>query len=69
MAGVFDPRWQKASCSGSSNACVEMRTVNGLVELRESDDPYVIVQAAPAAFAGLLGVIKVGGLDHVGATA
>ncbi|MCX4687710.1 DUF397 domain-containing protein [Kitasatospora purpeofusca] len=58
------PIWQKSSYSGSSNACVEVRVVDGLVQLRESDDPGAVLGADPVAFASLLESIKAGGFDQ-----
>ncbi|MGW2542656.1 DUF397 domain-containing protein [Kitasatospora sp. NPDC001574] len=58
------PIWQKSSYSGSSNACVEVRTVGGLIEVRESDDGDVILRTTAATFADLLRTIKAGELDH-----
>ncbi|MGV9268445.1 DUF397 domain-containing protein [Kitasatospora sp. NPDC003701] len=59
------PAWQKSSYSGSSNACVEVRTVDGLVELRESDDGDIIVRTTPTKFATFLQGIKAGEFDHL----
>ncbi|WP_406090440.1 DUF397 domain-containing protein [Kitasatospora purpeofusca] len=56
--------WQKSSYSGASSDCVEVRTSEGLVELRESDDPGVIVRTGPPAFTDLVQAIKAGELDH-----
>ncbi|GGV17662.1 hypothetical protein GCM10010495_35230 [Kitasatospora herbaricolor] len=55
--------WQKASHSGASDNCVEVRTVDGLVELRESDDGEVIVRTTPAKFAKFLLGVKAGEFD------
>ncbi|MER6401789.1 DUF397 domain-containing protein [Kitasatospora sp. NPDC001603] len=57
--------WQKASYSGSSNACVEVRTVDGLVEIRESDDGEIIVRTTPLKFAKFLQGVKAGEFDHL----
>ncbi|WP_406092507.1 DUF397 domain-containing protein [Kitasatospora purpeofusca] len=59
-----DINWQKSSFSGSGNDCVEVRSMKGLVELRESDDGDTIVLTGAAAFTGLLHAIKAGELDH-----
>ncbi|WP_405360676.1 DUF397 domain-containing protein [Kitasatospora sp. NBC_00085] len=59
-------RWQKSSYCGASNECVEVRTVDGLVELRESDDGGVIVHTTPAKFARFLEGVKAGEFDHHG---
>ncbi|WP_406112381.1 DUF397 domain-containing protein [Kitasatospora purpeofusca] len=56
--------WQKSSFSGSGNDCVEVRSTNGLIELRESDDGDIILCAASADFAEFLYTIRVGELDR-----
>ncbi|MFD9064222.1 DUF397 domain-containing protein [Kitasatospora purpeofusca] len=56
--------WQKSSFSSSSDNCVEVRTVDGLIEVRESDDGELILHTAAATFAELLHAIKAGELDH-----
>ncbi|MER5350820.1 DUF397 domain-containing protein [Kitasatospora sp. NPDC002551] len=59
------PIWQKSSYSGSSNACIEVRTADRCtVEIRESDDGHVVLRADLETFAGLLNAIKAGELDH-----
>ncbi|KJY26018.1 DUF397 domain-containing protein [Streptomyces sp. NRRL S-495] len=61
---MLSHHWQKSSYSGSSNACVEVRVMGGLVELRDSDDGAVVIRTAPAVLVDLLHAIKVGDLDH-----
>ncbi|MEU8923127.1 DUF397 domain-containing protein [Kitasatospora sp. NPDC048545] len=61
---MSSPEWQKSSYSGSSNACVEVRTSDGLIELRESDEGDVIVRTSPAKFAAFLRGAKAGEFDH-----
>ncbi|WP_078879930.1 DUF397 domain-containing protein [Kitasatospora purpeofusca] len=56
--------WQKSSRSGSHDDCVEVRTSDALIELRESDDGETILRTTPAAAAALLRAIKSGELDH-----
>ncbi|KOV10389.1 hypothetical protein ADK60_37880 [Streptomyces sp. XY431] len=56
--------WQKSSFSSSGELCVEVRTMDGLVELRESDDGELILHTTGATFAELLHAIKAGELDH-----
>ncbi|MEV7185582.1 DUF397 domain-containing protein [Kitasatospora sp. NPDC093102] len=56
--------WQKSSFSSSSDECVEVRIVSGLVELRESDDGEVIVRTTPAKFARFLRAAKASEFDH-----
>ncbi|MFD9060318.1 DUF397 domain-containing protein [Kitasatospora purpeofusca] len=57
-------RWQKTSYSAAHDDCVEIRTGNQLVEIRESDDGETILRTTPAAAAALLRAIKSGELDH-----
>ncbi|MEV7187341.1 DUF397 domain-containing protein [Kitasatospora sp. NPDC093102] len=59
-----DPAWQKSSYSASSNECVEVRTVDGAVELRESDEAHLILRTTPTTLATLLHGIKAGEFDH-----
>ncbi|MFF7458998.1 DUF397 domain-containing protein [Kitasatospora sp. NPDC008115] len=60
---MSDAEWQKSSYSASNNECVEARAGVGAIELRESDDPSVILHTPPAVFAALLGSIKAGEFD------
>ncbi|MFD4911510.1 DUF397 domain-containing protein [Kitasatospora purpeofusca] len=59
-----DAIWQKSSYSAANNECIEVRVGVGAVELRESDDPSVLVRTAPTAFVDLLDSIKAGDLDR-----
>ncbi|MER8105081.1 DUF397 domain-containing protein [Kitasatospora sp. NPDC094016] len=56
--------WQKSSFSGSGGDCVEVRTANGTVELRESDQGHLIIPTTPAHFAAFLQAAKAGEFDH-----
>ncbi|MFF4381083.1 DUF397 domain-containing protein [Kitasatospora sp. NPDC001547] len=56
--------WQKSSYSGATNECVEVRTVAGAVELRESDEAHLILRTTPTALAALLSGVKSGEFDH-----
>ncbi|MFD7453230.1 DUF397 domain-containing protein [Kitasatospora sp. NPDC059827] len=55
--------WQKSSFSEANNNCVEVRALDGAVELRESDDGEVIVRTTPAKFAVFLQGAKAGEFD------
>ncbi|TQF02641.1 DUF397 domain-containing protein [Kitasatospora acidiphila] len=57
-------QWQKSSYSANNNDCVEVRTVDGLVEVRESDTGDIIVRTTPVKFAKFLQGIKAGEFDH-----
>ncbi|MDH6119586.1 DUF397 domain-containing protein [Kitasatospora sp. GAS204B] len=56
--------WQKSSYSAANNQCVEVRTADDLVELRESDEGDVIVRTTPTKFAKFLQGVKDGEFDH-----
>ncbi|MEV7211998.1 DUF397 domain-containing protein [Kitasatospora cineracea] len=58
--------WQKSSFSGSSNECVEVRTMDGMVEVRESDTGEVVVRTTPRKFALFLEGVRAGEFDHHG---
>ncbi|MEU6969774.1 DUF397 domain-containing protein [Kitasatospora aureofaciens] len=57
-------QWQKSSFSAANNECVEVRTEDGAIELRESDEGHRILRTTPAALAALLHGIKAGEFDH-----
>ncbi|MFF2039833.1 DUF397 domain-containing protein [Kitasatospora sp. NPDC058170] len=61
---MSDTIWQKSSFSGSGGDCIEVRTANSLVELRESDDDDIIVRTTPIRFAAFLRGAKAGEFDH-----
>nr|BFD89544.1 hypothetical protein KitaXyl93_09040 [Kitasatospora sp. Xyl93] len=56
--------WLKSSYSAANDNCVEVRTLNGSVEIRESDDADVIVRTASVSFATFLDAAKAGEFDH-----
>ncbi|MFI9364801.1 DUF397 domain-containing protein [Kitasatospora sp. NPDC053057] len=57
--------WQKSSYSASSDNCVEVRSINGSLEVRESDDADVIVRTTRLNFADFLQGAKAGEFDHL----
>ncbi|MET8543802.1 DUF397 domain-containing protein [Kitasatospora sp. NPDC004799] len=57
--------WQKSSFSGSNADCVEVRTIDGVIELRESDEGDVIVRTNSPKFAALLQGAKAGEFDDL----
>ncbi|MFJ2575439.1 DUF397 domain-containing protein [Kitasatospora aureofaciens] len=63
---MASPEWQRSSYSGANNDCIEVRAVDGLVELRESDDGEVIVRTTPGKFARFIQGVKAGEFDHHG---
>ncbi|MER5355040.1 DUF397 domain-containing protein [Kitasatospora sp. NPDC002551] len=56
--------WQKSSYSGASNECIEVRTADSLVELRESDSGGIIIRTMPHKFVKFLQGVKNGEFDH-----
>ncbi len=63
---MTDVEWQRSTYTANSNNCIEVRTVDGLVELRESDDGDIIVRTTPIKFAKFLQGIRAGEFDHHG---
>ncbi|MEV8323077.1 DUF397 domain-containing protein [Kitasatospora sp. NPDC056731] len=61
--------WQKSSYSGASDNCVEVRSIDGLIEVRESDEADVIVHTTHPKFANFLQGAKAGEFDHLIANA
>ncbi|MFD4656201.1 DUF397 domain-containing protein [Kitasatospora sp. NPDC058444] len=61
---MTDTEWQKSSFSGNVENCVEVRTVAGAVELRESDEGHLILRTNPTTLADLLHALKTGEFDH-----
>ncbi|MET8540846.1 DUF397 domain-containing protein [Kitasatospora sp. NPDC004799] len=57
--------WQKSSFSEGSSNCVEVRALEGTIELRESDEGDVIVRSTHLKFATFLQGAKAGEFDHL----
>ncbi|MFF2081015.1 DUF397 domain-containing protein [Kitasatospora sp. NPDC058162] len=57
--------WQKSSYSGASDNCVEVRSIDGLLEVRESDQGDVIVRTTRRSLADFLQSAKAGEFDHL----
>ncbi|WP_405018188.1 DUF397 domain-containing protein [Kitasatospora sp. NBC_00070] len=59
--------WQRSTDTGNSNECVEARFGNdGSVEVRESDDPDIVIRTTPRKWAKFLLGAKRGEFDHLG---
>ncbi|MFF2656849.1 DUF397 domain-containing protein [Kitasatospora sp. NPDC058032] len=61
-------RWQKSSFSGSNEggSCVELAAgAGGLLQLRESDDPGIILVVDVEQFGSFLLAAKAGAFDHL----
>ena len=62
------PSWRKSSfSSGQASAeCVEVAAEpQGLILLRESDDPAVVIATDPARWAAFVRGVKQGDFDHL----
>ncbi|MFE7588706.1 DUF397 domain-containing protein [Kitasatospora sp. NPDC057512] len=60
--------WQKSSYSASSDNCVEVRSVDGLIEVRESDEGDVIVRTTRLNLTAFLQGAKAGEFDRLTVT-
>ncbi|MBQ0983014.1 DUF397 domain-containing protein [Streptomyces sp. F63] len=62
----MDIRWRKSSFSEDSDGnCLELARCGGEVLLRESDEPLVIIKAAPQAVRALLLGARAGEFDRL----
>jgi hypothetical protein len=64
---MAQPKWQKSSfSSGDGNSeCLEVsRGEDGLVRIRESDEPDVVAVTTPAKWNAFIKGIKAGEFDH-----
>ncbi|MFH8379920.1 DUF397 domain-containing protein [Kitasatospora sp. NPDC018058] len=57
--------WQKSSYSAANSECVEVRGIDEVIELRESDEGDVIVRTTSLKFASFLRGAKAGEFDHL----
>ncbi|MFJ8476136.1 DUF397 domain-containing protein [Kitasatospora sp. NPDC094011] len=57
--------WQKSRYSAANDNCIEVRSSDRKVELRESDDGEVIVRTTPTEFTTFLQGAKAGEFDHL----
>ncbi|MFJ8477999.1 DUF397 domain-containing protein [Kitasatospora sp. NPDC094011] len=58
--------WQKSSFSGDTANCIYVAaTAGGAVELRESDDPEVVITTTPDQLRALLRGVRAGEFDHL----
>ncbi len=59
--------WQKSSFSGNGDGteCLELATVDGLIRIRESEDPDVVVTTTPAKLRAFILGVKAGEFDHL----
>lgn len=55
--------WRKSSFSADTGACVEIAEVDGIVLLREGDDPDVIIRVTRRRLRALLDGVRAGEFD------
>jgi hypothetical protein len=62
-----ETKWQKSSYSADAdgNACVELALASGVVLLRESDDPHVVLTTTPASLGAFVQAAKSGAFDQL----
>ncbi|NUS81943.1 MAG: DUF397 domain-containing protein [Streptomyces sp.] len=60
--------WRKSSFSGDASNCVNVAAADGVIAMRESDEPEVILTTTPAALRAFIRGTKAGRLDHLAAT-
>ncbi|WP_406200754.1 DUF397 domain-containing protein [Kitasatospora sp. NBC_01560] len=56
--------WQKSSPDGASDECLEVRTADGMVEIRDPDTNDIVVRTTPAKWEAFLLGVKAGEFDH-----
>ncbi|MFJ9951408.1 DUF397 domain-containing protein [Kitasatospora sp. NPDC091207] len=56
--------WQKSSYSGNSNQCLEVRTADDMVEIRDPDTGDIIVRTTHRKWEAFLLGVKAGEFDH-----
>ncbi|MQS13039.1 DUF397 domain-containing protein [Streptomyces kaniharaensis] len=61
--------WQRPSLSSESDVCLEVRTVDGMVEIRESDTTEITVRTTPKKWEAFLLGVQAGEFDHLVADA
>ncbi|GAA3176957.1 MULTISPECIES: DUF397 domain-containing protein [Streptomyces] len=63
MAEVI--RWQKSSYSNENMNCVELASRDGLILIRESDDPDAVVTTTPEKLEAFILGVRAGEFDHL----
>ncbi|MFB7616198.1 DUF397 domain-containing protein [Kitasatospora sp. NPDC056181] len=56
--------WQKPSPTGESDESLEVRTVDGMVEIRDPGTGGIIVRTTPRKWEAFLLGVKAGEFDH-----
>ncbi|MBP8538962.1 DUF397 domain-containing protein [Streptomyces sp. MK37H] len=58
-------QWRKSSYSADASNCVNVAAANGVIAMRESDDPDVVLTTTPAALRFLIRGAKAGDFDRL----
>lgn len=62
--GALDETWRKSTRSGNQGQCVEVRAVEGIVQVRDSKDPDGgVLDFEPGAWVAFVAAAKVGDFD------
>ncbi|MFJ2862991.1 DUF397 domain-containing protein [Kitasatospora sp. NPDC087314] len=56
--------WQRPSLAGEADECLEIRTVDGIVEIRETATAEVVVRTTPQKWEAFLQGVQAGEFDH-----
>ncbi|WP_344117794.1 DUF397 domain-containing protein [Streptomyces blastmyceticus] len=62
---MSETQWQKSSYSTDGNECIELARSAGVVLMRESDTPDLIVTTTPVKLRAFLLGAKNGEFDHL----
>ncbi|MED7955141.1 DUF397 domain-containing protein [Streptomyces sp. BE303] len=58
--------WQKSSFSGDAANCLYLAAVSdGVVKIRESDDPEAVITTTPESLRAFIRGVKAGRFDHL----
>ncbi|MGW7619015.1 DUF397 domain-containing protein [Streptomyces antimycoticus] len=58
-------QWRKSSYSADASNCVNVAAANGVIAMRESDDPDVVLTTTPAALRAFIRGAKDGDFDRI----
>lgn len=61
----MDIQWRKSSYSEQSGNCLELAVVDGVVLVRESDEPDAVIRTTRAKLAAFLAGAKAGEFDDL----
>ncbi|MBD3004476.1 MULTISPECIES: DUF397 domain-containing protein [unclassified Streptomyces] len=58
-------QWRKSSYSADASNCVNVAAANGVIAMRESDDPDVVLTTTPAVLRAFIRGAKAGDFDRI----